>query len=211
MSLGDPHRRNAPICTLICISWSRVAGVVKAEGDKMIPACVRAALAPLVRQRHALDQEIACSDRTILPGLHSRRNNHRFRDARQALDDQSARYKRRNSEIRSRGADSPWKTAQTRQPISSNVIQSPIVTPLRSLKTACCSKACGGIDGGQCCVPIHTTVGNIEPSHGSGREPDNVSTSDGHDSAGHIDEFVPGEAAVVKGRIPPTPIIRPTR
>jgi hypothetical protein len=36
-----------------------------AEGDEMIPACVRAALAPLVRQLHALDQEIARSDRTI--------------------------------------------------------------------------------------------------------------------------------------------------
>jgi transposase len=42
-----------------------LAGVVMAEGDETIPACVRAALAPLVRQLHALDQEIACSDRTI--------------------------------------------------------------------------------------------------------------------------------------------------
>ena len=36
-----------------------------AEGNETIPACVRAALAPLVRQLHVLDQEIACSDRTI--------------------------------------------------------------------------------------------------------------------------------------------------
>ena len=36
-----------------------------AQGDETIPACVRAALAPLVRQLHALDQEIARSDRTI--------------------------------------------------------------------------------------------------------------------------------------------------
>jgi hypothetical protein len=35
------------------------------EEDATIPACVRMALAPLVRQLHALDQEIACSDRTI--------------------------------------------------------------------------------------------------------------------------------------------------
>ena len=42
-----------------------LAGVVLAEGDETIPACVRAALAPLVRQLHALDQEIARSDRTI--------------------------------------------------------------------------------------------------------------------------------------------------
>src|SRR5580658_6791758 len=42
-----------------------LAGVVMAEGDETIPACVRAALAPLVRQLHVLDQEIACSDRTI--------------------------------------------------------------------------------------------------------------------------------------------------
>ncbi len=42
-----------------------LAGVVMAEGDETIPACVRAALAPLVRQLHALDQEIARSDRTI--------------------------------------------------------------------------------------------------------------------------------------------------
>src|SRR5439155_3416923 len=43
-----------------------LAGVIKAEGDETIPACVRTALAPLVRQLHALDQEIACSDRTIV-------------------------------------------------------------------------------------------------------------------------------------------------
>ena len=42
-----------------------LARVILAEGDETIPACVRAALAPLVRQLHALDQEIACSDRTI--------------------------------------------------------------------------------------------------------------------------------------------------
>jgi transposase len=42
-----------------------LARVIKAEGDETIPACVRAALAPLVRQLHALEQEIACSDRTI--------------------------------------------------------------------------------------------------------------------------------------------------
>jgi transposase len=42
-----------------------LAGVIKAEGDETIPACVRTALAPLVRQLHALDLEIACSDRTI--------------------------------------------------------------------------------------------------------------------------------------------------
>src|SRR6202048_5089100 len=42
-----------------------LAGVVLAEGDETIPACVRAARAPLVRQLHALDQEIARSDRTI--------------------------------------------------------------------------------------------------------------------------------------------------
>src|ERR1700730_7767421 len=35
------------------------------EGDETIPACVRTALAPLVRQLHVLDQEIGCSDRTI--------------------------------------------------------------------------------------------------------------------------------------------------
>src|ERR1700738_4597463 len=42
-----------------------LARVILAEGDETIPACVRAALAPLVRQLHALDQEIARSDRTI--------------------------------------------------------------------------------------------------------------------------------------------------
>src|SRR6202171_1727169 len=42
-----------------------LARVIKAEGDETIPACVRAALAPLVRQLHVLDQEIARSDRTI--------------------------------------------------------------------------------------------------------------------------------------------------
>src|SRR6202047_462445 len=42
-----------------------LARVILAEGDETIPACVRAALAPLVRQLHVLDQEIACSDRTI--------------------------------------------------------------------------------------------------------------------------------------------------
>ena len=34
-----------------------LAGVVMAEGNETIPACVRAALAPLVRQLHVLDQE----------------------------------------------------------------------------------------------------------------------------------------------------------
>jgi transposase len=42
-----------------------LAGVLMAEGDETIPACVQAALAPLVRQLHVLDQEIAHSDRTI--------------------------------------------------------------------------------------------------------------------------------------------------
>ncbi len=42
-----------------------LAGIIKAEGNETIPACVRTALAPLVRQLHALDQEIARSDRTI--------------------------------------------------------------------------------------------------------------------------------------------------
>src|ERR1700716_4003048 len=42
-----------------------LARVILAEGDETIPACVRAALAPLARQLHVLDQEIACSDRTI--------------------------------------------------------------------------------------------------------------------------------------------------
>ena len=39
--------------------------VITAESDETVPACVRAALALLVRQLHALDQEIARSDRTI--------------------------------------------------------------------------------------------------------------------------------------------------
>jgi transposase len=42
-----------------------LARVILAEDDETIPACVRAALAPLVGQLHALDQEIARSDRTI--------------------------------------------------------------------------------------------------------------------------------------------------
>src|ERR1700730_7340208 len=42
-----------------------LARVILAEGDETIPACVRAALAPLVRQLHVLDQEIACTDRTM--------------------------------------------------------------------------------------------------------------------------------------------------
>ena len=42
-----------------------LARVIVAESDETIPACVLAALAPLVRQLHALDQEIARSDRTI--------------------------------------------------------------------------------------------------------------------------------------------------
>jgi hypothetical protein len=36
-----------------------LARVILAEGNETIPACVRAALAPLVRQLHVLDQEIA--------------------------------------------------------------------------------------------------------------------------------------------------------
>jgi hypothetical protein len=39
-----------------------LAGIITAESDETIPACVRMALAPLVRQLQALDQEIACSD-----------------------------------------------------------------------------------------------------------------------------------------------------
>jgi transposase len=42
-----------------------LAGIITAEGIETIPACVRAALAPLVRQLHVRDQEIACSDRAI--------------------------------------------------------------------------------------------------------------------------------------------------
>jgi transposase len=42
-----------------------LAGLIMAEGDETISACVRSALAPLVRQLHALDEEIARSDRTI--------------------------------------------------------------------------------------------------------------------------------------------------
>jgi transposase len=42
-----------------------LALVILAEGDETIPTCVQAALAPLVRQLHVLDQEIARSDRTI--------------------------------------------------------------------------------------------------------------------------------------------------
>jgi transposase len=42
-----------------------LARLIEMEEDATIPACVRMALAPLVRQLHALDQEIACSDRTI--------------------------------------------------------------------------------------------------------------------------------------------------
>jgi transposase len=42
-----------------------LARLIEMEEDETIPACVRMALAPLVRQLHALDQEIACSDRTI--------------------------------------------------------------------------------------------------------------------------------------------------
>jgi transposase len=42
-----------------------LAGLIQTEDDETIPACVRTALAPLVRQLHVLDQEIACSDRTI--------------------------------------------------------------------------------------------------------------------------------------------------
>src|SRR5476649_1281741 len=42
-----------------------LARLILAEGDETIPACVRMALVPLVRQLHVLDQKIACSDRTI--------------------------------------------------------------------------------------------------------------------------------------------------
>jgi transposase len=42
-----------------------LAGLIETEDDETIPACVRRALAPLVHQLRALDQEIACSDRTI--------------------------------------------------------------------------------------------------------------------------------------------------
>jgi transposase len=42
-----------------------LAGLIQAEENETIPACVRRALTPLVRQLNALDQEIACSDRTI--------------------------------------------------------------------------------------------------------------------------------------------------
>ena len=42
-----------------------LARLIMAEGDETIPACVRMALVPLVRQLHVLDQEIACSHRTI--------------------------------------------------------------------------------------------------------------------------------------------------
>ncbi len=43
----------------------RVGAWILAEGDETIPACVRAALTPLVRQLDVLDWEIARSDRTI--------------------------------------------------------------------------------------------------------------------------------------------------
>jgi transposase len=42
-----------------------LARLILAEGDETIPACVRMALVPLVRQLHVLDQEIACRHRTI--------------------------------------------------------------------------------------------------------------------------------------------------
>src|SRR5664280_948909 len=42
-----------------------LADLIMAEGNETLPACVRGALAPLVRQLHALDEEIAHSDRTI--------------------------------------------------------------------------------------------------------------------------------------------------
>lgn len=42
-----------------------LANLLTEEGDETIPACVRAALAPLVRQLHVLDQEIARSDKAI--------------------------------------------------------------------------------------------------------------------------------------------------
>ena len=43
-------------------NWRKI---IMAENDETIPACVRPALAPLVRQLHALDLEIARSDRII--------------------------------------------------------------------------------------------------------------------------------------------------
>jgi transposase len=43
-----------------------LARVILADSDETIPACVRVALAPLVRQLHVLDQKIACSDRAIV-------------------------------------------------------------------------------------------------------------------------------------------------
>jgi transposase len=46
-------------------SARELAQTILAEDNEMIPACVRAALAPLVRQLHILDQEIAGCDRTI--------------------------------------------------------------------------------------------------------------------------------------------------
>jgi transposase len=42
-----------------------LAGDLLVEGDETIPACVQVVLAPLVRQLHVLDQEIAHSDRSI--------------------------------------------------------------------------------------------------------------------------------------------------
>ena len=56
-----------------------LAQVVVAEGDETIPACVRAALAPLARQLHALDQEIARSDRIIAAMARSDETSRRWR------------------------------------------------------------------------------------------------------------------------------------
>jgi transposase len=56
--------------SVACSQWLRnareLAGLIETEEDETIPACVRRALAPLVRQLNALDQKIACSDRTIV-------------------------------------------------------------------------------------------------------------------------------------------------
>jgi len=46
-----------------------LAGIITAESDETVPACVRMALAPPVRQLHALDQEIALGAADILPDI----------------------------------------------------------------------------------------------------------------------------------------------
>jgi transposase len=47
-----------------------LAGIITAESDETVSACVRMALAPLVRQLHALDQEIALGAADILPDIY---------------------------------------------------------------------------------------------------------------------------------------------